>query len=77
MLNLDEALTLLIILLGIILVASIFLTPKDDCDTCSFEGVKAKNWFQGYSKRCLQEYGINQKNPNIPTLNLSNLSTQS
>ena len=66
-----------IIILGIILIICIIILPKEDCDVCSFDGKNGGDWFESYSRKCLQKYTSFQGNPNIPTLNLSNLSIQS
>ena len=73
----DAILNWIIILLGIILIITLFVIPKDHCDTCNFNEKTGKEWFNGYEKKCLQKYSYGQNNPNVPTLNLSSLSIQS
>lgn len=75
--KIDLILTWVIIILGIVIVVLLFVLPKDHCDTCNFDGLKGKQWFESYSSRCLQRYAYGQANPNVPTLNLSGLSNQS
>jgi hypothetical protein len=77
MLKVDSLLNWIIILLGIILIVTLFVIPKDHCDTCNFDGKTGKEWFKGYSSKCLQLYSYGEENPNIATLNLSSLSIQS
>jgi hypothetical protein len=77
MLKVDSLLNWIIILLGIILIVTLFVIPKDHCDTCNFDGQSGKEWFNDYSNKCLQKYSYGERNPNVATLNLSSLSIQS
>jgi hypothetical protein len=65
MLNIETILNWIIILLGIVLVVTIFVIPKNDCDVCNFDGLNGKQFFERYSKECLQTYSNFQDNPNI------------
>ena len=73
----EKILDWIIILSILALCVMLFILPKDHCDTCSFDGKTGKEWFNNYSSKCLQKYSIGQNNPNLPTLNLLNLSIQS
>ena len=72
----DLILTWVIIILGIVMVVLLFVLPKDHCDTCNFDGLKGKQWFESYSSRCLQRYSYGQANPNVLTFNITNLTTK-
>jgi len=63
--NIETILNWIIILLGIILVVTIFVIPKNDCDVCNFDGLNGKQFFEQYSKECLQTYSNFQDNPNL------------
>ncbi len=69
--KLDNILTWIIIVLGIILAITIIGIPKDDCDVCDFDGQNGKEFFENYQERCLKDYSIGQTNPNIPKINIS------
>ena len=73
MLRLNSILNWTIIILGFILAVLLFVLPKDHCDVCNFDGKTGKEWFSGYSMDCLEKYNYGSYNPNLPTLNLSNL----
>lgn len=76
MLESETILNWIIIISALVLCGMLFILPKDHCDTCNFDGLKGKQWFEDYSSKCLQKYSYGQENPNLPTLNLSNLSNQ-
>ena len=69
----NSLLNWIIILLGIILIITLFVIPKDHCDTCNFDGKTGKEWFNGYSSKCLQQYSYGQGNPNVPKINITGL----
>lgn len=69
----DTIINWIIILLGIILIITLFVIPKDHCDTCNFDGKPGKEWFNDYSSKCLQKYSYGQENPNVPTFNYSGI----
>lgn len=77
MLDSEKILNWIIIIAALVLCVMLFVLPKDHCDTCNFDGLEGKEWFNNYSSKCLQKYSYGQENPNVPTLNLSNLSSQS
>jgi hypothetical protein len=77
MLKVEVLLNWIIILLCLILAIVLFVTPKDDCDTCKFDGQSGKEWFNDYSNSCLKKYNYGESNPNMPTWNPLNLSIQS
>jgi len=72
MLKVDSLLNWIIILLGIILIVTLFVIPKDHCDTCNFDGNTGKEWFKDYSSKCLQLYSYGEENPNVPRFNITN-----
>lgn len=70
----DLILTWIIIVLGLVIVVLLFVLPKEPCDTCNFDGLKGKQWFENYSDKCLQQYSYGQDNPNVPEINITNLA---
>jgi len=77
MLEIESILNWIIIGLGFILVMLLILVPKDNCDMCNFDGEDGRDWFDAYSSKCLQKYTIFQENPNLPKLNITNISIKS
>jgi hypothetical protein len=76
----DTILNVGIIVLGIILIISLFITSKSDCDACKFKlsgkTINFKTFIGLYQDNCLPQttyIGMYKQ----PTLNLSNPSNQS
>lgn len=72
--NIDFILKWIIILLGLIIVILMLTLPKEDCEVCNFNGLNGAEYFGKYSEKCLKEYSYGQDNPNMPTLNITNLN---
>lgn len=74
--KIDDILTWIIIVLGLILVVTIFVIPKNHCEVCDFDGVDGSEFYSNYASRCLQSYGIFEDNPNLPSMDSINLEKE-